>query len=94
MNISTCLTNQVQRDDSVWKHKKISCERMNCTHLNIDENMNCVNECTSKKCYEKIYSILPLEDGEIDNKRSRDFNRCLREEVQEQTRRRISDRNK
>ncbi len=57
---------------------------MACQAFNQDENMNCVNECTSKKCYDEIYAPSPLEDGEIDHKRLKDFLSCVRLEIREQ----------
>jgi len=59
------------------------CETQSCSHLPKYESMNCVNECTSKDCYNEIYKDEPLEDGEIDTKREKTFKRCLRDEALE-----------
>jgi hypothetical protein len=67
--------------DRVWKNKKQVCERVNCNNFLPDEAMNCVNNCTSAVCYEEVYGLMPLEDGEIDDRRSRDFTSCLRRET-------------
>jgi len=37
----------------------------------------------STACYEEIYAADELEPGEIDNKRSRDFNACLQRVMRE-----------
>jgi hypothetical protein len=90
------------KDDRVWKGKLSQCEELYCAHLKSDENMNCVYNCTSEACYEKvvsffvqldndscnvsvlkIYGSSPLEDGEIDETRWRDFTICLRREVRD-----------
>lgn len=63
------------------KTKKSMCERVTCQSLPADENMNCVNECTSPKCFKQVYGEEPLEDGEIDTKRAREFNQCVRLEI-------------
>lgn len=63
------------------KTKKITCERTTCHQLPADENMNCVNECTSAKCFNQVYGDEPLEDGEIDVKRAREFSLCVRQET-------------
>jgi hypothetical protein len=74
------------------KTKKITCERTTCNHLLTDENMNCVNECTSSKCYMQIYGAEPLEDGEIDTKRAREFSLCVRQETLDKKKELIYDR--
>jgi hypothetical protein len=70
--------------DRIWRTRKIKCEKSDCAHLVPDEASNCVNQCTSRKCYEEIYSETPLEDGEIDNLRSRAYVACLREEAKQE----------
>jgi len=37
--------------DRVWKNKRTQCEKFECGHLVVDENMNCVNNCTSALCF-------------------------------------------
>jgi Domain of unknown function (DUF4787) len=46
-----------------------------------EEGMNCINLCISPVCYEKVYNIHPLEDGEIDLKRFQAFEDCALEEM-------------
>jgi hypothetical protein len=68
------------RQDRAWKMKKTSCEEDACSHLIKDEAYNCVNNCTSADCFSQIYAETPLEDGEIDTDRNRQFISCLRKE--------------
>lgn len=75
--------NQANRNDINWRRKKTVCERGECSHFITDENMNCVNECTSTRCYREVYESSPLEDGEIDHIRSALFIKCLRNEEKE-----------
>ena len=54
-----------------------------CTHLHVDVQANCVNECVSPTCFDKIYTNTdkgPLEPGEIDYERDRLFTNCVRTE--------------
>ena len=67
--------------DRPWKLKKSECEEFDCGHLIKEEAYNCVNNCTSTVCFDKIYAESPLEDGEIDLERHRLFITCLRNEV-------------
>eukprot|EP00981_Chlorochromonas_danica_P008220 scaffold2066_cov229-Ochromonas_danica.AAC.4 len=76
--------------DKAWKAKKSKCEKQECVHLIPEEAYNCVNQCTSQKCFADIYGREPLEDGEIDNARSRAFVICLRDEVREEKRQRLN----
>lgn len=75
--------NQATRDDISWRRKKTVCERGQCSNYVTDENMNCVNECTSTRCYLEVYESSPLEDGEIDHLRSASYIKCLRNEEKE-----------
>lgn len=73
------------RIDREWKAKKGKCEAEQCKHLKQpDLSENCVNECTSPKCFQEIYASDPLEDGEFDNVRGRLWTNCLRREIREQ----------
>ena len=55
------------------------CERTVCKGQLVEENMNCLNECLSKDCFDAVYAANPLEDGEIDFQRGRDFDTCYRD---------------
>lgn len=72
-----------QTPDRVWRSKKTQCEAT-CSHLLPEEAYNCVNACTSPKCFEEVYSQSPLEDGEIDSMRAKLFLTCLRVEVNDE----------
>lgn len=78
LSAAAAATNQYNRIDKLWKDKKKSCESVSCAGFVPDEAMNCVNNCTSAECYTAVYAASPLEDGEIDSKRSREFIQCLR----------------
>lgn len=79
-NVHANNKNQLTKQDKAWKAKKIICEQSVCGHLVIDEANNCINECTSKVCYEEIYGSNPLEDGEFDTYRGKKFIACMRRE--------------
>lgn len=72
----------ISKTDKVWKNKKANCQKTTCSRLITEESYNCVNNCTSNYCYNEIYSSMPLEDGEIDHIRDRQFISCARKEVQ------------
>lgn len=74
-----CKGNAIRRDRA-WKAKRAQCEEQDCGHLIIEEAYNCVNKCTSQLCYDEVYAANPLEDGEIDFDRDREFISCLRRE--------------
>ena len=61
-------------------NRKRECETTTCAPVHIDERDNCVLRCQSDACYEKVYSGNELEPGEIDGKRTRDFNSCVTQE--------------
>lgn len=46
-----------------------------------DEVLNCVNECVSRLCYEEVYREKPLEPGEIDLERAKQFSDCATAEL-------------
>jgi len=57
--------------------KSKECTRVQCAEWLLEENMNCVNQCVDQECYTEVYGDQPLEDGEIDVIRARDFERCF-----------------
>ena len=68
--------------DNIWKRKQTECKESSaCKKFIPDEAMNCINSCTSEKCFNLLYIDEPLEDGEIDVDRQRKFTTCLRDEV-------------
>ena len=46
--------------------RKRECEHSVCAARQW-ENVNCVNKCTSPRCFGEVYAAAPLEDGEIDS---------------------------
>lgn len=80
---NTCAANKVNsRLDRQYKQAKGACERNQCSHIYmLDEAQNCINECVSKSCFDEIYADNPLEDGEIDKARERQFLQCVRKEI-------------
>ena len=67
--------------DRAYRTKKRECEvTAPCRDMAPDTNMNCVNECISPKCFGDVYAAEPLEDGEVDAKRGRQFVACVRKE--------------
>ncbi len=73
----------ISQVDKIWRNKKSDCLSTTCSRIAFHEGYNCVNECVSSKCYNSIYASSPLEDGEIDAMRERDFVRCVRLEQKE-----------
>tara|TARA_B110001452_G_scaffold251102_1_gene239844 strand:+ start:7 stop:423 length:417 start_codon:yes stop_codon:yes gene_type:complete len=61
-------------------NRKRECETTTCQAVHADERDNCVLRCQSAECYEKVYGGNELEPGEIDAKRTRDFNACVTQE--------------
>lgn len=67
--------------DRVWKGRKSTCEKEECSKLVPEEAYNCVNKCISPDCFDEVYADNLLEDGEIDSARSRTFTSCVRGET-------------
>ena len=61
-------------------NRKRECETTTCQAVHVDERDNCVLRCQSSACYEQVYGGNELEPGEIDAKRTRDFNACVTQE--------------
>ena len=63
---------------------RLSCEMDEpCASLIPEEAMNCIHQCSSPACYEKIYSTQPLEMGEVDLDRAIKFDECKEAELKE-----------
>ena len=45
-----------------------------------DESENCINRCTSPKCYENVYQPNRLEPGQRDKLLERQFQDCMKNE--------------
>jgi hypothetical protein len=81
--INTDYTKMVRKQegmkmDRIWKQRRAQCQRQECGKLVKEEAYNCVDRCVSPECYDEIYGDNPLEDGEIDNVRYRQFTGCVR----------------
>jgi len=61
--------------------KQRECELRTCSAVANEEWDNCVLQCISQKCYQEVFAEDPLEDGEIDTKRSQTFYSCFRGEL-------------
>lgn len=63
---------------------RFDCERTTCKEYLPEENSMCVSHCVSKLCHEEVYGANPLEDGEVDISRARDFQKCVKDELRAQ----------
>ena len=64
-----------------FEAKRFDCERMTCKEFLPEESFMCVSNCISPLCHSQIYEKSPLEDGEIDVRRSREFEKCVKDEI-------------
>jgi len=88
------MTNpQRQKIERQIKQRKDNCETFSCKqYQNVkDEGMNCVNACVSQSCYDEVYAMEPLEDGEIDTLRTAKYVKCTHAEVQTETNKRMAE---
>jgi hypothetical protein len=65
-----------------------------CNEFVPEEGIMCVSRCISQACHDRIYAPNPLEDGEMDVSRAKEFESCFREEVRLKRRRERSQRTK
>jgi hypothetical protein len=72
---------RTKRMDTELRSTRVLCEKDICSAFIPEESMNCVFLCVSPSCYENIYAISPLEDGEIDIPRAREFEQCVKDEL-------------
>mmetsp|Transcript_4721 Transcript_4721/g.12164 ORF Transcript_4721/g.12164 Transcript_4721/m.12164 type:complete len:133 (-) Transcript_4721:204-602(-) len=75
------LVESAKMNDRAYRSKKRDCEVGPCSDLAAAVNGNCVNECVSAACFAAVYGAEPLEDGEIDVKRARQFTACFNREL-------------
>ncbi|KAF0745472.1 hypothetical protein Ae201684_000486 [Aphanomyces euteiches] len=78
--------NRHSRVDRVWRMQKKRCEENECREFNSMTNMNCVHQCISSTCFDKIYAAEPLEDGEVDDYRFNKYLICIRDDYRERMR--------
>ena len=79
--IIALATAKNQNRDRAFRARRRECETQTCSGMQPGTNMNCVNQCISPSCFEEIYAEEPLEDGEVDSKRSRLFQNCARKSL-------------
>jgi hypothetical protein len=72
---------RTKRLDTELRSTRVLCEKDICSAFIPEESMNCVFLCVSPSCYEQIYAISPLEDGEIDIPRAKEFEQCVKDEL-------------
>lgn len=65
-----------KKGQSKFDIKKSECQKKESCKW--DESENCVNHCISPSCFNKVYSAVPLEPGEIDRSRAQKFSECTR----------------
>jgi hypothetical protein len=66
-----------------WQFERTKCEQhSDCARLIPEESLNCIYDCMSPTCYQRVYysTTNPLENGEIDINRATEFETCLHEE--------------
>ena len=91
--IVALTTAKNQNRDRAFRARRRECETQKCAGMQPGTNMNCVNACISQSCFDEIYAEEPLEDGEVDSKRSRLFQSCARKSlVAEREKRRREER--
>ena len=91
--IIALTTAKNQNRDRAFRARRRECETQKCSGMQPGTNMNCVNACISQSCFDEIYGEEPLEDGEVDSKRSRLFQSCARKSlVAEREKRRREER--
>ena len=91
--IIALATAKNQNRDRAFRARRRECETQTCSGMQPGTNMNCVNKCISESCFDEIYAEEPLEDGEVDSKRSRLFQNCARKSlVAEREKRRREER--
>jgi Domain of unknown function (DUF4787) len=54
----------VQRALTIRQRKQV-CRQNACAHLPMYEDDNCVNQCVSAECYEKVYGAEPVRGEEV-----------------------------
>ena len=79
--IVALTTAKNQNRDRAFRARRRECETQTCAGMQPGTNMNCVNACISQSCFDEIYAEEPLEDGEVDSKRTRLFQSCARKSL-------------
>ncbi len=91
--IIALTTAKNQNRDRAFRARRREGETQKWSGMQPGTNMNCVHACISQSCFDEIYAEEPLEDGEVDSKRSRLFQSCARKSlVAEREKRRREER--
>ena len=62
---------------------KSTCETTVCGAYPLEEGLNCVSACLSPACFQQVYGVEPLEDGELDFARAQQFDECFLSELKQ-----------
>ena len=81
LTIISLTTAKNQNRDRAFRARRRECETQTCAGMQPGTNMNCVNIFIYDSWFSEIYSEEPLEDGEVDSKRSRLFQSCARKSL-------------
>lgn len=67
-----------------YNRKRRECDASvtECEYEQYDRD-NCVLRCISQPCFQSIYANDPLEDGEVDETRSRAYKKCAKEQFKD-----------
>lgn len=52
-----------------------------CGSMIWEESLPCVTECLSEECHRQVYGTNPLELGEVDDRRYKEFEACAKREM-------------
>lgn len=77
-----------KRAEVEYRGLRNTCETQACYSWIPEESLNCVFACMSPSCYNQLYGLSFLEDGEIDIDRAREFESCTKSELRAARKRR------
>jgi len=71
------------------RQMRFDCALEVCAKYVPEESLNCVFSCLSPSCYQRVYGMHPLEDGEVvDTARAIEFDDCVKNEFRDLNQRR------
>lgn len=79
-----------RRNEFEIRTLRTDCAKNVCSRWIPEESLNCIFLCVSPACYDEVYGLEPLEDGEIDLERSRLFHNCVKQELRMMRQRKFS----
>lgn len=71
---------EARKNKYVSAARRQACQRGPCLGQD-DTDPNCVLRCISATCWQRLYEHSPLEPGEVDIERARQFSTCAAAEV-------------